>query len=197
MGQEMPWPLRLLLRASRVWRFVSWRKSWGAWVAGLRRQQQPADNSRTRRNTPGLTKRHCQTGGSDEADRRADRADQEQVRTDPSQQTWKDWKEDEVKAVLWESQGPQDALRLHLSRAHINVSLYTRQFQSNISTLVLNALLTVCHFIFCWCWLNGVLPFNEQWTFSWERTSDFIFPLFSSKFVLYDLFCFAFSMSLL
>lgn len=53
MGQDMPWPLRLLLRPRRVWRFVSWRNRRGAWVAGLRKQQQPADRSRTRRKTPG------------------------------------------------------------------------------------------------------------------------------------------------
>lgn len=57
MGQEMPCPLRLLLRASRVWRFVSRRKRRGAWVAGLRRQQNPADSSSTRRKTPGSTGR--------------------------------------------------------------------------------------------------------------------------------------------
>lgn len=75
IGQEMPWPLRLLLRASRVWRFVSRRKRRGACVAGLRRQQQPADKSRTRRKTPGQTGRQnkqWQRGGSDGVDRAAE-----------------------------------------------------------------------------------------------------------------------------
>lgn len=54
MGQEMPWPLRLLRKASRVCRFVSLRKRRGARVAGLRRQQHPADRRKTRRKTPGF-----------------------------------------------------------------------------------------------------------------------------------------------
>lgn len=52
VGQEMPGPLRLLLRASRVCRLVSRRNRRGVCVAGLRRQQQQADQSRTRRKTP-------------------------------------------------------------------------------------------------------------------------------------------------
>lgn len=61
MGQEMPWPLRLLLRASKDWRFVSWRKRSGAWVAGLKRQQHPADKSKTRRKMPGTRGRQWWT----------------------------------------------------------------------------------------------------------------------------------------